>query len=141
MFDNYYYPGTLIPRSPSVEYVPYTKTVIEQRAPTDESIKLLKEMRAEALNSIIRSIHIANNSINGTVYTLCLPAGGYQMACIFKINGQEYVFKSSTAPTVYKIEDMIEYFRTSIATEVSRAINSLLDKSISEHSYFGKDYK
>ena len=38
MFDNY------IVRKGSTTYVPYEKVVTEKKAPTDESIKLLKEM-------------------------------------------------------------------------------------------------
>lgn len=45
------------------EYVPYVK--IEQRAPTDDSIRLFNEFRDKAYDSILDTIQINNNIING----------------------------------------------------------------------------
>lgn len=47
------------------EYIPYVKT--EQRAPTDDSIRLFNEFRDKAYNSIIDTIQINNNMMSGTV--------------------------------------------------------------------------
>ncbi|MGD9161254.1 MAG: hypothetical protein PVG39_22770, partial [Desulfobacteraceae bacterium] len=47
----------LVQRS-SREYVPYEKTVIEKRAPTDDSIRLYKEMEDKVRKSVIDSIVI-----------------------------------------------------------------------------------
>lgn len=52
------------------EYVPYEKTVIEKRAPTDESIKLYKEMKEKAYSSILGTIELQDNilNVNGILY-------------------------------------------------------------------------
>lgn len=44
--------------------VPYEKTVIEKKAPTDESIKLYGEMRDKAYQSVIDEIVVNDNSLN-----------------------------------------------------------------------------
>lgn len=46
------------------EYVPYEKTVVEKRAPTDESIKLYEEMKEKAYSSILGTIELRDNMLN-----------------------------------------------------------------------------
>ena len=49
--------------------VPYCKTVIEKRAPTDKSVELLKEMQVEARNSLFMNDRVDFNGFKCNVYT------------------------------------------------------------------------
>lgn len=44
--------------------VPYEKTVIEKRAPTDDSIRLYEEIKTKAYKSIIDSMEVNDNLVN-----------------------------------------------------------------------------
>lgn len=48
----------------SREAVPYEKTIIEKRAPTDESIKLFKEMQEKAYSSIVDTFHLSSTVLD-----------------------------------------------------------------------------
>lgn len=68
-----------------------TKTVHEHRAPTDQSIRLLREMEEKARDSILDVIYVKNNLIE---YTMAIGENHPWLdpvLCIkFKINGNEY---------------------------------------------------
>lgn len=83
MFDNY-----IVKQSPA-----YPQTIHEHRAPTDESVRLLKEMEEKAKNSFIKKIHVTDNTFTGIIY---IAKDYYRpntiLACVkFSINGKEYV--------------------------------------------------
>ena len=46
------------------EHVPYVKTVIEKRAPTDDSIRIYEEVKEKAYASIVDTIEIRDNAVN-----------------------------------------------------------------------------
>ena len=48
----------------SVESVPYEKTIVEKKAPTDESIRLLNEFHDKAKENILDRIIVENNKFN-----------------------------------------------------------------------------
>ncbi len=81
----------------SKEYVPYTKTVHEHRAPTDESIKIFDEMRRKAEEHIVAKVIIKDNTVNGML--LAFDEGG-MMDNIryygrFTLNGKEINFNGT----------------------------------------------
>lgn len=53
---NYFYKETV--------NIPYEKTVIEKRAPTDDSIRLFGEIQDKAYKSILGTINVQNNLLN-----------------------------------------------------------------------------
>jgi len=76
------------------EYVPYTKNVevTEKRAPTDESIRLYKEMEEKAERNIINKEVFDDNVLNGIIAYV-----EYSAACFvvkahirFSLNGKNY---------------------------------------------------
>lgn len=86
----------------SVEYVPYTKTVIEKRAPTDDSIRLYEEIKEKAYNSILDSCTIETN----TLHSKCLVyrdvySFSTKLKYSFNLNGKEY------ANTISIKEDLV----------------------------------
>ena len=73
-------------------FVPYVKE--EKRAPTDESVRLLKEMQDEALQSIVDRMHVEDNILNGDAVLFDDYLRGKKIFLIkFKLNGKEYDFK------------------------------------------------
>lgn len=82
---------TFVETKKETVYVPYEKTVHEHRAPTDDSIKLYKEIKEKAYNSILASISINDNTLNmkGIVYRdFC----EFSIKCSYsaKLNGWDF---------------------------------------------------
>ena len=68
--------------------------VTEKRAPTDESIRLLKEMEEEVKNNIIDSIRLTNNGFEGQVLVNQNYINGQlDILVVFKLNGKKIVTK------------------------------------------------
>jgi len=68
--------------------------VTEYRAPTDESVKILKELEEEAMNKIIAMGKVEDNVFNAKWYIYgdhCSWEDWCQ--CVFTLNGEEYDFK------------------------------------------------
>jgi hypothetical protein len=72
-----------------------TKEVIEKRAPTDESVKLLREMEAAAQAEVIRAIKIEGNGFTGHVEMLKDVAQPYLLIAraVYDLNGTRHVVK------------------------------------------------
>jgi len=89
MLDNY------IVGKRNTTYVPYEKVVTEKKAPTDESIKLLKEMEEKVLQKIVEAYHIESNIMNGVVFkTFKDPLNvKEQFIVVFNVNGKEHIIK------------------------------------------------
>lgn len=74
---------------------PQTVTKHEHRAPTDESVKLLREMEDKALKSIIHHFRVESNFINGTVTIFEFDHIQQDVLCCtkFTLNGQEIIIQ------------------------------------------------
>lgn len=84
------------------EAVPYTKNVNihEHKAPTDESLKLLKEYQEKAKQSIISTYEVTDNNLfNAKVLVFQKPDYGreYEVVMIFSINNQRFEIKEKIA--------------------------------------------
>ena len=75
----------------------FTATVTEKRAPTDDSVRLLKEMEKAARDKIIASIELDSNLVKGRVFVMkeCL-SGKNKFAVIMNINGKRIEIQAST---------------------------------------------
>lgn len=71
------------------------QTTHEHRAPTDDSVKLLREMEDASKESIVGMCQIEDNTLNGVVVIFMLSAQMMtRIAYIrFTFNGKEYVIK------------------------------------------------
>lgn len=80
--------AALAHRSPS--YVHETRTVVEQRAPTDESVRLLKEMQQAAEAKLIDSVHVGNTVLEcvAQCWTDNL-SDKMVLRAVFKLNGKQ----------------------------------------------------
>ena len=103
---------------PSVtEYV--TQTVKHERAPTDESVWLLKELEESAQNKVLQSIRIEDNEFNCVVH-LQYDILNFQVVgkVIYTLNGNKHIVN------VYVPKDKAtpEVFANKVIEEVSKAI-------------------
>lgn len=78
-------------RGPSSIYV------TEKRAPTDESVRLLKEMEQKARDKVVASIELDSNLVKGRVYVMKdYLSGKNNFAVLMDINGKRVEIKVST---------------------------------------------
>src|SRR5574339_370103 len=87
--------------SHTTSYVDRNVTVNEHRAPTDESLKLLNEMREKVERDFIGSFKLENNLFNATVHLSMEPIN-YDVWFLvrYKINHQTHEVKFSMPATV-----------------------------------------
>ena len=96
MFDKHVH--VLGPRSIDVHH-----TVTEHRAPTDESVRLLKEMEAAAREKVVQSIRLESNDFNAVVQEQYDPLNDQRhYRVIFSANGKRvevmHTMKSDAKP-------------------------------------------
>jgi hypothetical protein len=110
------------------EYVPYEKTTIEKRAPTDDSIRIYEEIKGKAYKSILDTIEINDNSFNvkAIVYDEMLTM---ERVCKFSftLNGREIsdeVRERSTGE--YSKEDLIRAVIKKAADKLSLELVKIL---------------
>ena len=77
------------------EHVPYEKTIIEQRAPTDESIKIFDDLQQRAVNRVVKSFDVKDNILNAVVvyFVHSFHVDKLEFICKFSFNGVEHQFK------------------------------------------------
>ena len=61
---------------------------VEKRAPTDESVRLLREMETSAKNEITKAVSVVDNKFNCVIHTMNDHLSGDNLyAVIFTMNG------------------------------------------------------
>ena len=79
---------------PIAEHIPYIKQVKVENAPTIDSVCLLREMEAAAINNIISTAVNADNTFEFSSHIFYSPhIFGRQVHTQFKLNGKQYQFK------------------------------------------------
>jgi hypothetical protein len=80
---------TLIaPERHTTEYV--TREVHEHRAPTDESVRLLREMEAKAREQIIEAVHVGDATFDCVVHTMrSVEDNTLRLLAIFSLGGKK----------------------------------------------------
>jgi hypothetical protein len=69
LFNNHYHNHTIVKKEPdTVNHHHGPVTITEHRAPTDESIKIMKEMEQKVLENIISSIRSEDNYLNAAAF-------------------------------------------------------------------------
>ena len=115
MFNTYLYP-----QRTQTQYV--TKEVHEYRAPTDESVKLLREMEQKAKNEVINSIQLESNYLKANVYLYADPMSfGNMFRVVFDINGHSYV-SDIDIPTDAPTEVIVEKLHRGISDVIAQKI-------------------
>jgi len=106
------------------------KTVTEKRAPTDESVRLLREMERAAADSVIGAIRLENTVMSAVIYHQTRNFGLDECyACIFQLNGKRHQADFVTDDRASR-DDVITGIRDAIAKEVANAIASSAIKAM-----------
>ena len=103
--------------------------VTEKRAPTDESIRLLREMEKEALNKIIKNIDLSNNQFSARLLVFEDPLNlNSKGKVLFSLNGKKHEL-NMTFKFLESKEDMINMCYDELAKYVAREIMISTGKS------------
>lgn len=116
-------------------------TVTEKRAPTDDSVRLLREMEAKAKAEVIKAVAINDNLFNGVIHTM-FDALSHRttVRLVYSMNGKKLT-------TDYHIDDSrsLDDSIAGLIDAVARDIAiEILRKPISEamkanHGIFGSN--
>lgn len=117
----------------------HNTTVVEKRAATDESIRLLKEFEAKAESKFIDRINIKNNLFEYTLleFAKSVEHAGYAFMYFCTINGKEYTGKievplrieSRQIPNYVMKEAHTEITERLVATIVTESVHSAMAKN------------
>jgi hypothetical protein len=99
MFDKY----SLSP-SPSHTSVSVSGSIHEHRAPTDESVRLLREMEKAAFESVIERIDLKNHVKGTIIRKLSMSGFDHEIVVCFELNGEKYYTKPYTVPANYTLD-------------------------------------
>jgi hypothetical protein len=119
------------------EYVDRNITLNENRAPTDESVKLLNEMSDKALKNIVKTFSTTNN-------TLQITAAVYEdhrlqeraFLCKFVLNGKEHKLKVDIPTWKYNTPDeMVSELYTQICGKLAVEIMQPLLREMNKGFY------
>lgn len=98
-------------------------SVVEKRAPTDESIKILHEMETAVKKDIIKAISLVDNTFNGVIHHMSdVLTGQTRIAFIFSINGKRCTTNFLFDPSFETKEVWIDQLIQSVAHTISREI-------------------
>jgi hypothetical protein len=102
--------------------------VTEKRAPTDESVRLLREMEKEALNKIVKNIDLSNNQFSARLLVfkdlLNLNTKG---KVLFSLNGKRHELNVEFGFLELEV-DMIKLCYDELAKYVAREILMTVSK-------------
>lgn len=117
--------ASLAPRESGPRHVTQTQTIHEHRAPTDESVKLLKEMEEQALAKLDETIRIEGNGFNGVIHLMRRDWGDELFArCVYTINGRkmttDHAVGFSNARSAHeRRQQLITELRDKVATDIA----------------------
>lgn len=108
-------------------YHTHNVKVTEKKAPTDESVRLLREMETAAKEEIVKQITVANNIFNCAIHVLKEPYNlTDKIMTIYDLNGIKY--KNVFEVNRFKgREENIQDWHKSLAEDM---VSNMLKKSI-----------
>lgn len=97
--------------------------VKEQKAPTDDSIRLLNEFQEKTLNNIISKVKVDNNIVKGEIFLINNYASfNYKIIVKFKINENEFVVEKEVDKYQFE-KDTGKVFTSRLEEEVKHVIS------------------
>lgn len=126
MFDHYTVRGK--------EYIPYEKSVsvVEKRAPTDDSIRLYAEIKEKAYSSVLSTIELQDNILNlsAIVYE---EVNSMHKVCKYRLtlNGKEILGEKRIDALDIKTKDIREVY-SEIVNDISQYIAVEILKEVEE---------
>lgn len=100
------------------------KTVTEQRAPTDESVRLLREMENAAERKLLSSVRVTDTAFECVVHQWVNNANGYSHVwrAIFSLNGRNHTASFEMPADRVDAEVWVPGLRDAIAKEIASQI-------------------
>ena len=126
----------VIPGATRTEYVTRTVNHHEHRAPTDQSVALLKEMELAARAKIEQSIHVGNTTFECVVHVMQdMAEACMRMKAVFKLNGV-----TANAEHSYRPRDQGDHIKAANALrdEVAKVIAAKMLESAFAAINFGR---
>lgn len=81
---------------------PSHMTVSEHRAPTDDSVRILRELEDRAMQGILKVVEVKNNLFEGkAIFMRHSPLQEVQLVAMFMLNGKKFTVKSSVSEMEY----------------------------------------
>lgn len=109
---------------------PKTIEVKEHRAPTDESVKILKELEKEAMDKIVAMGKVEDNVFNAKWY---IYGDQYSWEdwcrCVFILNGKEYDFKFLLPCKYVSMSEIIPTIKSEILNKLTNIFTDSLFKT------------
>lgn len=119
----------------------YPQEVNHHHAPTDETVKLMREMEEAAQKRVIHSYHYSENNVNGVVVHMKLSANSFEEVLLvhFTLNGNDHIItvpmttqmqaiKSISSRRVEFSEILYKYVIEAVAHELIPGITEKLYK-------------
>ncbi len=114
--------------------------VTEKRAPTDESVRLLREMEAKAKAEVIKATAVNDNHFTGVIHTM-FDALSQQttVRLVYSLNGKklttDYHIDESAKSQYDSINGLIDAVARDVAIEILR--KPLTESMKANHGIFG----
>lgn len=113
----------IILREQRTEYVTRNVNVTEKRAPTDESVRLLREMEDAAEKEIIKAVRVGDTMIECVVHqNFSVIDDLIELRAVFSLNGIQKTAKH--AVNAHKAEDDPQIVWDGLRNEVAKIIAS-----------------
>jgi hypothetical protein len=103
--------------------------VTEKRAPTDESVRLLKEMQREAEKRVLEVVRVDNNDFNCVLHKLDDHLNSMtRLVAIFSLNGKKLQAEHCFDTLHFDREEVVIGIRDAVAKEIANHIASAFSK-------------
>lgn len=107
-----------------------SNTTHEHRAPTDESIRLMREMETKAKDQVVKAVRVENSHIDTVIHTMRDTLTGDTLyAVIFKINGVQHRVDHRQS-SWGNVEETIVKIRDAVAIKIANDVVSIAIKDI-----------
>lgn len=107
------------------------KTVREQRAPTDESVRLLHEMEKAAMDKVVSAIRVSDSLFEAVLHQHVDHLNCQKMfMCVIKLNGEKITVPFNCDDWASR-EEIAIGIRDAIANEIANRITSSITRILS----------
>lgn len=119
MFDSY-----TVAQGPSYTNV----SITEKKAPTDESVRLLKEMEKAAADKIINAVRVSSSKFECVIHTVKdVFSAQTRYVAVFELNEERMIAEYVAKPWGSTPESIAIGLRDAVAKEIANSIASAFD--------------
>lgn len=117
-------PAVVVVEQPTrTQYVDRDVTIHEHRAPTDQSVQMLREMEAKAEAEVVKAVRVGDTSFECVVHqTLDAMSDSMRWNAIFKLNGKQMHVSVETPRDRFIGADEMRKSFTALRDEMAKTI-------------------